>query len=146
MKYEKSCGAVIFRKDANGWNVLLIRHARGKHISFPKGHMEAGEEEQETAARELKEETGLRATFLPDYREVITYRLQPFGTKDVVLFLGEVAGDIREAPGEIIRHRWVTAEEAKKLLWGDYLGLIDRLEVFCGRRGRTCEQDFSFEL
>ena len=92
--------------------------------------MEAGEKEQETAARELKEETGLRATFLPDYREVITYRLQPFGTKDVVLFLGEVAGDIREAPGEIIRHRWVTAEEAKKLLWGDYLGLIDRLEEF----------------
>ena len=51
MKYEKSCGAVIFRRDTNGWNVLLIRHARGKHISFPKGHMEAGELESHTADR-----------------------------------------------------------------------------------------------
>lgn len=128
--YRKSCGVIPWRR-RDGRNEYLLLFQRGSRTwSFPKGHMEAGEKEQETAARELKEETGLSATFLPDYREVITYRLQPFGTKDVVLFLGEVAGDIREAPGEIIRHRWVTAEEAKKLLWGDYLGLIDRLEEF----------------
>ena len=44
MRYEKSCGAVIFRKDAE-WNVLLIRHAKGRHVSFPKGHVESGETE-----------------------------------------------------------------------------------------------------
>ena len=59
MRYEKSCGAVIFRKDEN-WNVLLIRHAKGRHISFPKGHVEPGETESQTAEREILEETGLR--------------------------------------------------------------------------------------
>ncbi len=52
MRYEKSCGAVIFRKDTD-WNVLLIRHAKGRHISFPKGHVEPGETETGTALREV---------------------------------------------------------------------------------------------
>ena len=55
MKYEKSCGAVIFRR-AEGWNVLLIRHTKGRHISFPKGHVEQGETEAQTAEREIREE------------------------------------------------------------------------------------------
>ena len=58
MRYEKSCGAVVFRKEA-GWNVLLIRHIKGRHISFPKGHVEQGETESKTAEREVFEETGL---------------------------------------------------------------------------------------
>ena len=52
MKYEKSCGAVVFRKD-DCWNILLIRHVKGRHVSFPKGHVEPGETESRTAEREV---------------------------------------------------------------------------------------------
>lgn len=41
-----------------GWQVLLVQHGKG-HWSFPKGHPESGETPQETAIRELQEETGL---------------------------------------------------------------------------------------
>ena len=59
MKHEKSCGAVIFRQ-SDCWNVLLIRHNKGRHVSFPKGHIEPGETESMTAEREIFEETGIR--------------------------------------------------------------------------------------
>ena len=55
MEYnEKSCGCIIIDKD----RVLLVKHNAG-HWDFPKGHMEDGETEIETAIREVKEETNL---------------------------------------------------------------------------------------
>ena len=136
--YRKSCGVIPCRR-REGRNEYLLLFQRGSRTwSFPKGHMEAGETEFDTALRELREETGLTATLHSGFREVITYRMQPFGYKDVVLFLGKVTGDIREAPGEIIRHRWVTAEEAKKLLWGDYLPLMDKIESYVNKEENLC--------
>ena len=115
MKYEKSCGAVIFRKDANGWNVLLIRHARGKHISYPKGHMEAGETEHETALREIREEVGLDVTLLDGFRMADEYPLpeKPGVTKRVVYYLAESAhAPLVPQPGEVVSAAWMTYDEA----------------------------------
>ena len=50
MKYEKSCGAVIFEGD----KVLVIQQVKG-HWGFPKGHVEDGETEVETAIRLLEQ-------------------------------------------------------------------------------------------
>ena len=86
MKYEKSCGAVVFRRDAGEWNVLLIRHARGRHISFPKGHMESGELESHTAEREVFEETGIRIKVDRRYRAENRYNIRPDTQKLVVIF------------------------------------------------------------
>ena len=55
---EKSCGAVVFY-DAPGGRLYLIEEMRGGHFAMPKGHVEAGETEAETAEREIREETGL---------------------------------------------------------------------------------------
>lgn len=59
MKYEKSCGAVIFRKTRGKYAVLLIKNRFAEFWSFPKGHVEEGENEYQTAIREVKEETGI---------------------------------------------------------------------------------------
>ena len=45
MKWEKSCGAVVFRKAGDTLEVLLIRHKNGGHWAFPKGHVEHEETE-----------------------------------------------------------------------------------------------------
>lgn len=113
MKYEKSCGAVIFRKDENGWNVLLIRHARGKHISFPKGHMEAGELESHTAEREVFEETGIRVKVDRRYRAENRYNIRPDVQKLVVIFAAVTAQvEIIPQPEEIAEANWYPVEEA----------------------------------
>ena len=59
MKHEKSCGALVYRKHGDRTELLLIKHRFGGHWSFPKGHVELGENEFQTALREVKEETGL---------------------------------------------------------------------------------------
>ena len=54
MVKEKSCGTICF----DGDKVLMVKHNAG-HCAFPKGHVEEGETEFETAIRETKEETGI---------------------------------------------------------------------------------------
>ena len=84
MKKEKSCGIVVF----DGDKVLLVFHNLG-HYGIPKGHVEKGETEEETAIREVKEETNCDAKIIPGFREVITYSPKPNVMKDVVFFVGE---------------------------------------------------------
>lgn len=72
MHREKSCGAVVVREDAGQKEILLIRHNAG-HWAFPKGHMEEGETEVQTASREIQEETGLMVDIDGSFRTVITY-------------------------------------------------------------------------
>ncbi len=120
MKYEKSCGAVIFRKDANGWNVLLIRHARGKHISFPKGHMEPGELESHTAEREVFEETGIRVKVDRRYRAENRYNIRSDIQKLVVIFAAVTTQqEITPQPEEIAEANWFSIDAALEKLTYD---------------------------
>ena len=81
--------------------------------------MEAGEREEETALRELREETGLEAQLIPGKRVVLEYDIPPFTRKQVVLFLGQVAGHLGLQESEILEHKWVNAERLKDYLHAD---------------------------
>lgn len=117
MKYEKSCGAVIFRKDEHGWNVLLIRHTKGKHISFPKGHMETGELESQTAEREVFEETGIRVRVDRRYRAENRYNIRSDIQKLVVIFAAVTTQrEIIPQPEEIAEANWYPVEAALERL------------------------------
>ena len=112
MRYEKSCGAVIFRKDTC-WNVLLIRHIKGRHISFPKGHVESGETESKTAEREVLEETGLHVRIDRRFRAENRYNIRPDTQKLVVIFAAVTDQvEITAQPEEIADAFWIPVEEA----------------------------------
>ena len=116
MKYEKSCGAVIFRKDED-WNVLLIRHTKGRHISFPKGHVEAGETESQTAEREVLEETGLHVRVDRRFRAENRYNIRPDIQKLVVMFAALTDETrITPQPEEIAEAFWVGIDQADQRL------------------------------
>lgn len=74
IKYdEKSCGVVIYR-EKDGINLYLLLHYPGGHWDFPKGHVEQGEDERQTASRELVEETGISDfQFVDGFREEVSY-------------------------------------------------------------------------
>lgn len=59
MKKVYACGCVPFRRGVSREIEALMVLNRGGHWEFPKGHKEEGESDQDTALRELKEETGL---------------------------------------------------------------------------------------
>ncbi len=95
MKREKSCGGILFTRKDGKLMFLLIRSIQGVY-GFPKGHMERGENERETALREIREETGLSVNLLSGFRETDLYVMHRKGRKSavklVVYFLGEYHG------------------------------------------------------
>ncbi len=121
MKYEKSCGAVIWRNNCGKREYLLILNKKGAaygHWGFPKGHVEEGESEHDTARREILEETGLNInTFADGFRVVSRYNPSPNVEKDAVYFLSEITdNNITLQESEVAEYRWLGFEDAKKLL------------------------------
>ena len=51
MLHEKSCGAIVYRRFHGNIEILLIKHVNSGHWSFPKGHVEENETEEDAADR-----------------------------------------------------------------------------------------------
>lgn len=123
--YEKSCGAVIFYKSRQNTKILLVKNSNGRYWSFPKGHIEDGENEHQTAIREIKEETGLDVVIEKGFREISEYC--PFGKirKRVVFFLAQAFTDnVKIQEEEIDSYIWVDLQQARKMCSYDNLSLI----------------------
>ena len=115
---EKSCGCIIIK---NG-KVLLVYETNAKIWGFPKGHVEEGETEIETALREVKEEVNLKPVIYEDYKYVINYIVKENVPKEVVYFLADVEEDmVVTRDGEIDMAGWFTQKEALKVLEFDDL-------------------------
>lgn len=112
MKMEKSCGAIVARQTDTGCEILLIRHVNGGHWAFPKGHVEENETEEQTALREILEETGLSVTLDTGFRTVVTYSPKPGVMKDVVYFAAETNGGTTQMQiEEVSDMRWVNLND-----------------------------------
>lgn len=112
MKFEKSCGAIIVRKNNDTFETLLIKMVKG-HWSFPKGHVENDETEVETALREIKEETNLDVIIDTRFREITTYSPCPGVLKDVIFFIAIAkTNDVVVQETEVESAMWVELNEA----------------------------------
>ena len=116
MTWEYSCGGVVFTRKNGVPHYVLVQEAPGKY-SFPKGHMEGDETEEETARREIFEETGLKPVFIPGFCVQDAYALaeKPGVSKRVTYFLAEY-GDEAPIPreGEIEAIEVLPYEDAVK--------------------------------
>ncbi len=114
---EKSCGVVLYRME-NGAALYLLLHYPAGHWDFPKGHIEEGENELQTAMRELREETGIEnAEFEPEFREKISYFYRREGKpiyKEVFFFLARTDEKEVRVSHEHQGHEWLAYPEAQK--------------------------------
>jgi 8-oxo-dGTP pyrophosphatase MutT (NUDIX family) len=123
---EKSAGAVVFRKENNEIFYLLLRYpsrnrgARAPYWDLPKGHIEKGETEIDTARREIKEETGLDdIKFIDGFKEQIKYYFRVDKEtvfKTVVFFLAQTEKEKIIISPEHIDYKWLPYNEALKQL------------------------------
>ena len=117
MQREKSCGALVVRREGDQYYILMIRHKAGGNRSFPKGHMEQGETEYATALREVMEETSSRIAIVSDFRATVNYRPSPGVMKEVVYFLAFTTNaDIKAREGEIAEVEWIPLDQAEQSL------------------------------
>ena len=125
--FRKSCGVLPYRIVDDVREYLIVFEKFSQCWSLPKGHMEAGETEIETALRELYEETGLSAQLDITATATVEYPISPITRKQVVFFLGQVSGIPKTREGEIESFKWVKAEELKNYLFSDTVAALSKL-------------------
>lgn len=115
MKFEKSCGIIIFTRQENQIKYVIIKSINGIY-GFPKGHVEANETEIETALREVLEEVSLKPSIINGFRETVEYYIPSIdANKQVVYFVGEYADQsIAYQKEELLSAELMTFEEAIK--------------------------------
>jgi bis(5'-nucleosidyl)-tetraphosphatase len=114
MPSEKSCGAIVFKR--NGNRKYLLLHYEGGHWDFVKGHVEKNESEKETVQRETEEEVGIKdLTFIRGYRQPISYYYRRAGKtvyKQVVFYLVESKTDEVRLSREHVGFDWLPYDRA----------------------------------
>jgi len=124
MPIEKSSGAIIFRKNKKIEYLLLHYPSSAKaprdYWDFPKGNIEKGEKIEETAKREIKEETGIEdIKFIEGFKDWIKYF---FKVKDknifkiVTFLLAETKEKKVKISWEHIGFEWLPYERASERL------------------------------
>ena len=112
---EISAGGVVYRNSAEGLEIQLIVDRYAK-ISLAKGKMEPGETIEETALREIQEETGMIGKIIEPVDVIkYTYEHSSLGTvdKEVHYYLVEaLSGDLQPQVEEIKGVAWYKPLEA----------------------------------
>jgi 8-oxo-dGTP pyrophosphatase MutT (NUDIX family) len=125
VKREFSAGGVVVRRLRGRWWVAAIRPG-GKPEgiwALPKGLISPGDSPEETALREVAEETGIAARAdgkLGDVKYVYTWngeRIFKVVSFFLVRYVGGRIGDIPpEHAHEVAEARWLPLEDAPRLL------------------------------
>ncbi|MBQ2712353.1 MAG: NUDIX domain-containing protein [Clostridia bacterium] len=131
---EKSCGGVVFTRVGEEIRYVIIRGNNGVY-GFPKGHMEPGEGEEQTALREIAEEAGLSVRLLPGFRSVVYHHLHRNGEqrkKRVVYYLAEYSGQTPERQESEVKsiHLMEYAEAMKALTFGNVKRVLMQANEF----------------
>jgi protein-tyrosine phosphatase len=108
-RQEKSCGAVVFHDGK-----ILVEHMKLGHYSITKGHVESFDKsDEDTALREIKEETGVSASLLSKETFSIDYSPSLGIAKRVIFYVAEAKDDkTKPQPEEVSAIYWLSPNDA----------------------------------
>ena len=128
MEKHFSAGIVVYRKQESGIEYLILHYAQG-HWDFPKGNIEKGESPEETAKREIKEETSIKNIKLtPEFKQIIKYFYKRYPQKSKKQETGKtifkiVTFYLAEAKTKKVKISW----EHKGFKWLPYQEALEQL-------------------
>jgi bis(5'-nucleosidyl)-tetraphosphatase len=139
MIYEHSAGAIIFRPEAEKLYFLLLHYEEG-HWGSPKGHIEKDESIEDTARREIREETGLMdIEFIQGFKEKIQYYFfnkEGRVFKTVTFLLGKTGTRNIQISFEHTGFEWLFYPEAlTRTTYKDEKKVLERAGVFLSVKG-----------
>lgn len=120
---EVSSGGVVYRKRGRRLDIALISVGEPPRWQLPKGLVDKGERAEDTAVREVREETGISAAIVaPLDRIGYWYQRTEKGArvrvrKFVHFFLLKYrSGSVRNHDHEVVEAKWVALEDAAAML------------------------------
>ncbi len=126
MKKATSAGGIVVE---NG-KILFTKLTHVGKITFPKGHIEAGETPEEAALREFTEETGFQDIKIIKKLGIVTKpSIERDGTrvtKDIHLYLMKITGDSKSTPEE--ETVWLTIDEALPLMVSQEVTFLESIK------------------
>jgi 8-oxo-dGTP diphosphatase len=111
----RAAGGVVYRPAGERVELSVVHRPKYDDWSLPKGKLDEGESFEEAALREVEEETGLVCRLVRDCGEV-SYPVGGGGSKTVHYWLMEPVGGAFEPGAEIDQMRWLTVDEALRVL------------------------------
>lgn len=116
---ETSAGAIVFYIENNKpLYLLLYKKARNRYreaYDIPKGNIEANEKPEETAKREIKEETGLDVEILSGFKEKLSWFYRREGKtiyKEAIFFVAQAKSKNVKISYEHDAYFWLSFDEA----------------------------------
>ena len=139
---EHSAGFVVYQMQQGARRYLLLRHREDGHWAFPKGRIERGEEPEQAARRETREETGIeKLKVIPNFRTESRYRFKRGDRpieKSVVYFLAESAGTEVRLSHEHSDSMWLGPVEARRVLaFSEGRRVLDQAEARLSERAKS---------
>jgi 8-oxo-dGTP diphosphatase len=109
-------GGVLWQNGPLGEaEVLVVHRPKYDDWTFPKGKQDAGESDEETALREVEEETGFRCTLGPELAST-SYIDRKGRPKAVRYWVMTIESGSFVPSDEVDEIRWVTPAQARWLL------------------------------
>lgn len=155
MVREISAGGVVLRRVSGPWHIAVIEPRRdptptrpsakqkspSSLLALPKGLVDSGEKPDQTAVREVREETGVAATLIAKLTDIKYFYVRSWGDKErvfkIVSFyllryesgqIDEISPDMRI---EVKRALWLPLEEAlSKLSYRSERDVVRRAQEY----------------
>lgn len=132
--HEYSAGAVLFC-DADSRRLYVLVTELSGNTGLPKGHVEAGESNVQTALREIREETGLTARIVPGFEGDIVYPQGKGMLKHFAYFLAQFDADQELQSGvDVIAHLLPYEQALRKLSFADVRTVLRKADDFLEKK------------
>jgi 8-oxo-dGTP pyrophosphatase MutT (NUDIX family) len=135
MLIEKSAGAVVFRREGGKVKFLILKYKfKSEYWDFPRGNIEKGEKPEDTALREIKEETGIEnVKIFKNFREIVKWfyrRENELVSKEVIYFLAQTEEEKVKLSEENVGYEWLDYESALKKLKPNSKRVLEKAKNF----------------